>query len=98
MPATIDTDAYVSGLADPDGAIRELLNPVTRTSVILKPPFTPQSADHEVGFIRLFCAYCQAAWAVGRLDPDTLTLHGGNATFPDYETPTPLWPGTPSES
>jgi hypothetical protein len=96
MPA-VDTDAYVSALADDDGAIRELLNPVTRTPVILQPPFTPQSADHEVGFIKLFAGYCRAAWEVGRLDPDTLALHSGKSAIP-MDQPTSFWPGASSEA
>jgi len=78
----------------------ELLNPVTRSIVRIRPAFkvTSEAAWDEMA--ERFSAYCQAAWEFGRLDPKEVRLFsaGEDAAFAlDLDTPSTLWPAAAAQ-
>jgi hypothetical protein len=72
--------------------IREAQNPVTRTMVKIRPPFSAPSLTARLEFEKRLHAYCAAAWALARADPAEVRLNDGAGLEMDWETPSDLWP------
>jgi hypothetical protein len=71
----------------------ELQNPITHTIVRIRPAMKVESeaAWHEM--VKRFHAWCEAAWAFGRLDPQEATLFSaGDGADLSLDTPSVLWP------